>query len=154
MKNKIILVLLLAFLSLLSGILISKMSLLSKAGITFIYNEYSILKSWWKTGLIMFVIQIIIFFILSIIQKNTDKKVRYYGFPLIIIIIGTVGFYMTYFNFTETSNRLMNNSFKIGFYLFWLTWIGNSLSFFLNKKPNIITKESVDILSDQENMHQ
>ena len=154
MKNKIIIVVVIAFLSLLSGILISKMSLLSKVGITFIYDEYSLLKSWWKTGLLMFIIQIAIFTILSLIQKNTDKKVRYYGFPLILTIIGTVGLYMTYLNFTETSHRLMNSNFKIGFYLFWITWIGNSLSFLLNKKQDIINKENVDILSDKENMNE
>lgn len=117
------------------------MSLLSKVGITFIYDEYSILKSWWKTGLVMFAIQIIIFIILTYIQNSKASSIRFYGFPISFMIIGLIGFYLTYLDFTETSHRLMNSSFKFGFYIFWLTWLINSGSF-LRKRNKDLSKFS------------
>ena len=119
MKNKIILILFLAFSSLLSGILISKMSLLSKVGITFIYDDYTILKSWWQTALIMFIIQAVIFVILSAIQYKKRSLLKHFGFPALFLVIGIIGMYLTFVDFTETSHRMMNISFKSGFYIFW-----------------------------------
>lgn len=143
MKNKIILVLILAFLSLLSGILISKMSLLSKVGITFIYDEFSLLKSWWKTGLALFIVQMMLFSILGLIQNQKASMLRYYGFPLLFIILGLIGCYLTYLDFTETSHRLMNSSFKIGFYIFWITWLINCFSF-LKKRNSLQELEIIE----------
>ncbi len=133
MKNKIIHLLILAFSSLLSGIMISKMSLIGKIGITIIYNEYTILKSWWKTALLLFIIQVVIFIALSIWDANTVKRFKRLLLPLVFLFIGIIGFIYTYYDFTETSHRLLKKTFHIGFYIFWLTWFGNCL-FFMTKK--------------------
>ncbi len=138
MKNRLITLLVLAILSLLSGILISKMSFIGKVGITLIYNEYTIFKSWWQTALVMFIIQLIIFGILSFSQHKKQSKFKRSILPILFILIGVAGFYYTYYDFTETSHRLMKKSFHFGFYLFWMTWFINCF-FFFSTKPKQIT---------------
>lgn len=135
MKNKIIHLLILAFSSLLSGILISKMSLIGKIGITIIYNEYTILKLWWQTAILMFVIQLVIFIVLSFWTSKATKKVKQLLLPILFFVIGILGLMYTYYDFTETSHRMMKTSFHSGFYLFWATWFANCL-FFMTKKSN------------------
>ncbi|MBF0596990.1 hypothetical protein [Faecalibacter rhinopitheci] len=137
MKNRIILVLILAFLSLLSGILISKMSFIGKVGITFFYDEYTIFKSWWKTGLLFFVIQMIIFGLLSFFHFENNSVFKQKIVPIIFIIIGVIGVYYTYYDFTETSHRLMKTSFHMGFYLFWIGWFISCIYYLILTKKEI-----------------
>lgn len=134
MKNRIIAVLVLAFSSLLSGILISKMSFIGRVGITIIYNEYAILKSWWKTALLFFAIQAILFVVFSIWQKQNTSKLKQFILPIIFLFIGFGGLYYSYNDFTQTSHRLLKASFHFGFYLFWMTWFANCI-YFLIKRP-------------------
>ncbi|WP_333660411.1 hypothetical protein [Chishuiella changwenlii] len=136
MKNRIIAVLVLAFSSLLSGILISKMSFIGRVGITIIYNEYAILKSWWKTALLFFVIQVVLFIIFSIWQKKNVSKLKQFILPMVFLIMGFGGLYYTYHDFTETSHRLLKASFHFGFYLFWMTWFANCMYFLIIKPTN------------------
>lgn len=137
MKNKIIHLLILAFSSLLSGIMISKMSLIGKIGITIIYNEYTILKSWWKTALLLFAIQAIIFVALSIWNTKTTKRLKQLLLPLIFLFIGVIGLIYTYYDFTETSHRLLKKTFHFGFYIFWLTWFGNCIFFMVKRTQKV-----------------
>ena len=51
MKNLSILTLIQALLSLVSGILISKMSFIGKIGVSTFYSQYAVFKTWWKTAL-------------------------------------------------------------------------------------------------------
>lgn len=133
MKNRIIAILVLAFSSLLSGILISKMSFIGRVGITIIYNEYAILKSWWKTALLFFIIQAVLFAVFSIWQNKNSSKLKQFILPVIFLIIGFVGLYYTYHDFTQTSHRLLKASFHFGFYLFWMTWFANCIYFLIIK---------------------
>ncbi|MFV0154975.1 hypothetical protein OBK20_02925 [Empedobacter falsenii] len=137
MKNKIIHLLILAFSSLLSGIMISKMSYIGKVGITIIYNEYTILKSWWKTALLLFAIQAIIFVVLSVWKMKTTKRLKQLLLPLIFLSIGIIGLIYTYYDFTETSHRLLKKTFHFGFYIFWLTWFGNCIFFMSKQKKKL-----------------
>ncbi|MFV0223894.1 hypothetical protein OBJ96_02115 [Empedobacter falsenii] len=137
MKNKIIHLLILAFSSLLSGIMISKMSFIGKVGITIIYNEYTILKSWWKTALLLFAIQAIIFVVLSVWKMKTTKRLNQLLLPFIFLSIGIIGLIYTYYDFTETSHRLLKKTFHFGFYIFWLTWFGNCIFFMSKQKKKL-----------------
>ena len=137
MKNKIIHLLILAFSSLLSGIMISKMSFIGKVGITIIYNEYTILKSWWKTALLLFAIQAIIFVVLSVWKMKTTKRLKQLLLPFIFLSIGIIGLIYTYYDFTETSHRLLKKTFHFGFYIFWLTWFGNCIFFMSKQKKKL-----------------
>lgn len=137
MKNKIIHLLILAFSSLLSGIMISKMSFIGKVGITIIYNEYTILKSWWKIALLLFAIQAIIFVVLSVWKMKTTKRLKQLLLPFIFLSIGIIGLIYTYYDFTETSHRLLKKTFHFGFYIFWLTWFGNCIFFMSKQKKKL-----------------
>ena len=137
MKNKIIHLLILAFSSLLSGIMISKMSFIGKVGITIIYNEYTILKSWWKTALLLFAIQAIIFVVLSVWKMKTTKRLKQLLLPFIFLSAGIIGLIYTYYDFTETSHRLLKKTFHFGFYIFWLTWFGNCIFFMSKQKKKL-----------------
>ena len=137
MKNKIIHVLILAISSLLSGILISKMSFIGKIGITFIYSEYTILKSWWQTALLMFIIQFLIFIVLNFWNAKSIQLFKRVMLPIIFFVVGILGLMYTYYDFTETSHRLMKASFHSGFYLFWVTWFANCIFFMVKKSKKI-----------------
>lgn len=113
------------------------MSLIGKIGITIIYNEYTILKSWWKTALLLFVIQAIIFVALSIWNTKTTKRLKQLLLPLIFLFIGVIGLIYTYYDFTETSHRLLKKTFHFGFYIFWLTWFGNCIFFMVKRTQKV-----------------
>lgn len=134
MKNKAIILLILAILSLIAGVLISKMSFIGKIGITFLYDEYTILKSWWKTSLLMFIVQVVLFAVQTIFQHRSVSRFNYFILSFFLLIIGFVGLYLSYIDFTKSSHRLMSTSFHVGVYLFWVTWILNCGSFLIRKK--------------------
>lgn len=114
-------------LSLLSGYLISKMSFIGRLGINLFYSEYTIFKSWWQTALLLFTIQLLIFGVQLFIKKRKGNKLAY-RFSLGLLLIALIGLYVTYHDFQHTfSHRLLKEKFHLGFYLFWLTWIGSSL---------------------------
>ncbi|MCA4809872.1 hypothetical protein IF128_08980 [Empedobacter stercoris] len=117
--------------------MISKMSFIGKVGITIIYNEYTILKSWWKTALLLFAIQAIIFVVLSVWKMKTTKLLKQLLLPFIFLSIGIIGLIYTYYDFTETSHRLLKKTFHFGFYIFWLTWFGNCIFFMSKQKKKL-----------------
>ena len=65
MKNLSILTLIQALLSLVSGILISKMSFIGKIGVSTFYSQYAVFKTWWKTALILFIVQFVLLLFLQ-----------------------------------------------------------------------------------------
>ena len=137
MKNRFILLLILALFSVVSGVLISKMSFIGKIGITFLYDEYTILKSWWQTALMFFTLQMMLFGIMYYFHYKQTSIIMRKLLPFILFFVGVIGFYLTYIDFTETSHRLMSTSFHMGFYLFWVTWFVNCIYFLiLTKKQN------------------
>ncbi|HEY4539932.1 MAG TPA: hypothetical protein VIG94_07990 [Faecalibacter sp.] len=134
MKNRFILLLILALFSIVSGVLISKMSFIGKVGITFLYDEYTILKSWWQTALMLFVVQMGIFGLMYYFHFKQTAVLMRKILPLILIVVGIIGLYLTFIDFTETSHRLMSTSFHMGFYLFWITWFINCIYFLVLQK--------------------
>ena len=134
MKSKTILILIQSSLSLISGILVSKMSFLGKVGISLIYREYSILKVWWQAAIMFFIIQLIVILILSLIKHFYNAKTA----SLVAIglfILGLFGVYLTYIDFTETMHKMLKTSFHAGFYLFWIGFFV-TCAYFMNFKPN------------------
>lgn len=103
--------------SLLSGFLISKISLLGKVAVSTFYTNFSFLKSWWKVFLLLFAFQLLIIFLLNFFGRKSKK---------IIYAIATVGIfvflYCLYdFNFFIFST--LKTRFHLGFYLFFVSWI-------------------------------
>lgn len=133
MKNTALLILVQGILSLLCGILSSKMSFIGKIGIQVMYRDYLIFKSWWKTALICFAIQLSLILILSGLKAYSGlRTVRVIAFSF--LIAGIIGAYFTYIDFTTTSHKMMRAKFHIAGYLFWLAWFINCIYFIISNK--------------------
>lgn len=120
MKNITILALFQALSSVISSILISNMSFIGRIGVSTMYRQYLIFKTWWKTALLLFVIQLILIVILYAVRKLNFKLGRMLA--LLFLFVGIVGTYFTYIDFTTTNHKMMKISFHSGFYLFWISW--------------------------------
>ncbi|WP_430614532.1 cytochrome d ubiquinol oxidase subunit II [Flavobacterium sp. JP2137] len=137
MKNFSILALIQAVLALICGILMSKMSFIGRMGINFLHRDYAIFKTWWKTALLIFAIQLTLLLLLSLIRYFTPAKTAKSLF-VFLLLLGFAGAYLTYVDFTTTSHKMMKGSFHSGGYLFWLGWTISSLYFlFWNKKKRL-----------------
>lgn len=118
-----------ALLSLLEAFLISKISLIGRIGIATVHKEYRLLRSGWKTFLLLFGIQVIIIIALYIIQKKYTKKITTIAASL-LFLLGVLGLFITFQDFLNTyTHRLLKERFHLGFYIFWLSWIGTCLYF-------------------------
>ena len=151
MKNKwIILILIQAIISLISGILLSKMSVIGKIGVSTVYTEYVFLKHWYKGFAAVFIIQLLLIAILWIVKRITTYK-NFSIVNLALIILGLLGLFYTYYDFTSTSHKYMNSQFHTGGYLFWAGWFVTCLYFFFARvkpKPALIVKDEIKPIND------
>lgn len=133
MKNFSIICLIQAIISIISSILISKMSFIGKIGVSTFYSQYAVFKTWWKTAFILFIIEFLLLLFLKIFKEKVSITfARTLAF--LLIIIGSIGAYLTYVDFTTTSHKMMRFSFHLGFYLFWVGWFISCFYFFLSKE--------------------
>lgn len=123
--------------SLVSTYLISKISFIGKAGIFLFYREYRILRSGWKTFLLLLGIQLLVVIVLEVISRRYDRRIlRYWASGLLVLAV--VGLLATYNDFQNTfSHRLLKERFHLGFYLFWLGWGFTCVYYFLAVRPPI-----------------
>ena len=63
-----------ALASVISGILITQMSLLGRIGIHTMYRQFIVFRSWWKTALLLFVIQCLLIGVLWLIRQYSLGK--------------------------------------------------------------------------------
>ena len=127
-KNvKLFLILFQAVLMLLAGWLISNISWIGRVGINLMYKEYSIFKSWWKTALLLFAIQMVLLLLQNIIRKKYSRPVANIA-SIVLLIAALAGLAATYNDFQHTfSHRILKEKFHLGFYLFWIGWISTCL---------------------------
>lgn len=152
MRNKwIILILIQAIISLVAGILLSKMSIVGRIGVSTVYTEYGFLKHWYKGFAAVFALQLLIIAILWVVKRITTYK-NFSLVNLIFVIIGLIGLLYTFYDFTSTSHKYMNSQFHTGGYLFWAGWFITCLFFFFARvkpKPDSIHTDHTHI--DQNN---
>lgn len=142
-KNIFILILIQALLAVLMAFMISKMSFIGRMGITFLYREYLVLKSPWKTALVIFAVQLFLIVILAFFKYFTPAKIAN-TLAIFTLLIGLGAAYYTYLDFTTTSHKYMKSNFHTGFYLFWGAWIFSAIFFlFLKKKKVALTELEV-----------
>jgi hypothetical protein len=128
-----LLVLCQALLSWIAAYLISKISLIGRIGIATVHREYRVLRSAWETFLLLLGVQVAIIVILRIIQIKYSRKVTIIATSL-LMLIAVLGLLVTLWDFLNTyTHRLLKERFHLGFYFFWLGWIGTCL-FFLTIK--------------------
>lgn len=133
MKNKIILILVQALLSTISGIMIANMSFVGKVGIGLFYTQYHLFKIWWQTALLLFSIQVVLVLLLSLIQAYSKIFIAK-TIALVVLLLSGWGGYLTYKDFTTTSHRYMSSSFHFGFYIFWTSVAATAVYFLVTKK--------------------
>ena len=129
------LILFTAFLSIVSGFLISRASWISKIGMDLFYKQYGFLQVWWQAALAVFAI--LMFFLL--VQLFVQKRLAHGGartVHTIFLLAALTGLYFTYYDFRHTlTHRITGENFHLGFYLFWIGWIVISLFYIFQKKP-------------------
>jgi len=132
-KRNTIFISLLAVMSMITGYMLSLITVAGRIGMNMFYKEYNFLKVWWQGALLVFIIWLVIFIAHSIIQRKVSKASALAA-NLISLIVAIGGLYFTYSDFRQDfSHRLMGERFHIGFYLFWLGWMGISLYFLAQK---------------------
>jgi Na+/melibiose symporter-like transporter len=147
MRKIYILVSIQALLCWLEAYLISKISLIGKFGIAIFYKEYKILRSGWKTFLFFFATQVLLIAFLYIISKRFPKKPALVC-AAVIVVVGLAGLWSVYEDFQHTYfHRLLKERFHLGFYLFWLSWLGSCIYFMVvikmhHTEPQTITETS------------
>jgi hypothetical protein len=132
MKKTALLVFILGCLSVTSGWLLSKASLVGRAGISLFYKEYRFLKTWWQGALTVFIVLILLLLLQGIGQRKLGRH-KANILHISILLLSTIGLYFTYYDFRHTtSHRLLGERFHLGAYLFWIGWMIISL-FYLNQ---------------------
>ena len=134
MRKNSVLVISLAFFSLITGHLLSSISFVGRAGISLFYTQYQFLKNWWKGSLLVFIVWVALF----IIQNFLYKKIAGSTSNIIqtaLLLIGIAGILFSYSDFRHTlSHRWLGERFHLGVYLFWLGWIAITIFSALQKK--------------------
>lgn len=134
MKKKTLIIVLLLIVSIISGHLMSKASLVGKAGMSLFYREYNFLKVWWQGALLVFTALIVLFVLLHFIQRKVAYN-KMKTISLMALLAGILGAYFTYYDFRHTlSHRLLGERFHIGAYLFWVGWLLVAIFYFM--QPN------------------
>ena len=142
-KRVSLLVVVLAALAWLSGYLMSKASFVGRLGMTYIYQEYRFLKTWWKGALVVFFVWMIVLAIQAIAEKKLPKT-KATVVHVTFILLALLGLYLTYSDFQNTtSHRWLKEKFHIGAYLFWLGWIIISAFSIVQKKEDIVKEKSI-----------
>ena len=131
--------------SVVSGILITQMSLLGRIGIHTMYRQFLVFRSWWKTALLFFAAQCLLLALLYGVRKamrlSSAKKVAW-----ILLLIGILGAGTTYWDFSHTMQ------FHFGFYLFWLGWAVSCLYFIsLKGEERKVTNEEQEKVKEVKN---
>lgn len=135
MKREQILIISLAFFSLITGYLLSAISFVGRAGISLFYTEYQFLKTWWKGALLVFFVWMLLFLIQSYLFKKVSKKSSNI-IQTVLMMIAVTGLFFTYSDFRNTlSHRWLGERFHLGAYLFWLGWIAITIFVSLQKRP-------------------
>ena len=133
MKRTGLLIVLLALLSGISGYLLSKASLVGRAGMTLFYKEYGFLKVWWQGGGVVFLVLLVLLLLQGMVQRSAARKTAnlvHIG----ALLAAIAGLYFTYNDFRhDLSHRLLGERFHLGAYLFWIGWM--LISLFLLAQP-------------------
>lgn len=129
-------------LSLVCGVLVSEMSFIGRIGINLFHKNYKLFKYWWKTAILFF----ILFLLLDLFQfliKRKSPRANLYIF--VLLIIGLLGLFASFQDFTTNfSHKLLKEKAHLGFYLFWLTWMGSNIYFLtLPKTINIVDTDTI-----------
>ena len=136
MKKTALLAFILGCLSVTSGWLLSKASLIGRAGISLFYKEYRFLKTWWQGALTVFIVLIFLLLLQGIAQRKLNRQ-KANILHISMLLLSMTGLYFTYYDFRHTTtHHLLGERFHLGAYLFWFGWMIISLFYLTQNKEN------------------
>src|SRR5438105_851933 len=97
-RRNFVLIISLTFFSLISGYLLSAISLVGRAGISLFYTQYQFLKTWWKGALLVFIVWITLFIVQSLFLKKVDRK-TFNLIQTVLLMFAVAGLYFSYSDF-------------------------------------------------------
>lgn len=122
-----------------AGTLIAKMSFLAKSAISIFrnhYRYYAFLKVWWLTASLFMLIWLLLFALQYTWHRRLPAK-RSRMRQLVCIGLAAIGLYASYADFrADFAHRLAGERLHLGFYLFWLGWIAQSVYLILLSPPS------------------
>ena len=137
--------LLLTGLSVLSGYLLSKASLVGKTGIHFFYKEYKFLNHWYKGAAVVLTVWLLLFLLHRWLKQRlpaVKSKLVFFA----SMAVALIGLYLTYSDFrNDLSHQLLGERFHLGAYLFWIGWILIALFHLWPKKEVIASTTPVPL---------
>jgi|GEM_PF-910697 len=114
--------------------LISKISTIGKIGIATTYHQYHWLRIFWLTYTVLTLFQLAVIAVLYILGKRSTKKITNLV-STILLVAGGLGLVLTFQDFMHTySHRLLKERFHLGFYIFWISWIGTCAYFLFSNR--------------------
>lgn len=147
-KNITILTLVQLILAYASAELMGRMSFIGRQGINFVYTQYTVLKTPWKTAIIIFAIQVALIVLLALFKFYTAHYVSV-SVILFAFLAGFIGAYLTHVDLTTTSHKSMGMMFRIGSYLFWTSWTITCTVFLFLRKKKVVLDELTPINSGE-----
>lgn len=133
-RNYPLLIFMLAFISIMSGLLTSGVSFVGRLGINFFYKEYKFFKSWWQSALVCFAFLLLVLLLLYFIDKKLKGSLRQTVLTILLLAFLT-GLYITFRDFRkDLSHRWLGERFHLGIYLYWLGAAATSLFFIATKQ--------------------
>lgn len=126
MKKIFPLIAITAALSLLSGILMSKMSFLARTSMNIFrkkYQYYEFMRTWWQGALAVFSV-LMLFMVIQLLVKKRYPKTVSTVVQAGSLLLAIAGLYLTYHDFRhDLTHRWVGERFHLGFYLFWIGWM-------------------------------
>jgi hypothetical protein len=154
MKRFLPLITVLACLSMISGVLLSKMSFLARTAINVFkkeYQYYAFMKVWWQGALVIF-IALMILLLIQVVMNNKMSKTKGTIAQIVCLAFAIVGLYFTYHNFrADLSHRWAGERLHLGFYLFWIGWGMISLFMIFTKSSKLVTDVDKRVSSNLQN---
>lgn len=133
-------------LSVLTGYVLSKASLVGRVGISLFYKQYKFLKVWWQAGLVVLAVWLLLFFLLDWVQRRKAPRTARLT-QIGALVLALVGLFFTYQDFRHTlSHRWLGERFHLGGYLFWIGWIMISVFYLTDNRkatfsPDVYTSK-------------
>lgn len=122
-----------------AGTLIAQMSFLAKSAIAIFqhhYRYYAFLKIWWQTATLFMLVWLLLLALQYAWYRRLSAS-RSRLRQLICIALAAIGLYASYANFrADIAHRLAGERLHLGFYLFWLGWIAQSVYLMLLRPPS------------------
>jgi len=124
----------LAALSALAGYMMLEISFFGRIGVNLFYKQYRFMKVWWQAALVVFGILILLLITHAIIHRLSARRASN-RVNVIAILIAIGGLVFNFYDFQhDWQHNWAGERFHMGFYLFWVGWIGISLYFLTMKK--------------------